>query len=60
MARPLRFEFSGALHHVNSRGNGRELIFLDDSDRQMFLDVLAEVVGDFNSAISTGLCTPIV
>lgn len=51
MARPLRLEFAGALYHVTSRGDGREVIFLDDSDRQVFLDVLAEVVGDFNWAV---------
>jgi REP element-mobilizing transposase RayT len=43
MARPLRIEFSGALYHVTSRGDGREDIFLDDRDREGFLDVLAEV-----------------
>jgi REP element-mobilizing transposase RayT len=43
MARPLRIEFPGALYHVTSRGNGRADIFLDDGDRQAFLDVLAMV-----------------
>lgn len=32
MARPLRIEFSGALYHITSRGDGREDIFIDDSD----------------------------
>ena len=44
MSRPLRIEFAGALYHVTSRGDGKEDIFLDDNDREMFLDVLAEVV----------------
>jgi putative transposase len=43
MARPLRIEFPGALYHVTSRGNGRADIFLDDGDRQLFLNVLATV-----------------
>jgi putative transposase len=48
MARPLRIEFSGALYHVTSRGDGREDIFLDDSDREMFLGVLDQVYERFN------------
>lgn len=48
MSRPLRIEFSGALYHVTSRGDGREAIFLDDLDRKAFLAVLAEGVETFN------------
>jgi putative transposase len=44
VARPLRLEFSGAIHHVTSRGNARAAIFLDDADRDRFLTVLACVV----------------
>jgi REP element-mobilizing transposase RayT len=51
MARPLRIEFSGALYHVTSRGDGRESIYLDEGDRHLFFGVLAEVVRDFNWAI---------
>jgi len=40
----LRIEFPGALYHVTSRGNARAAIFLGDSDRWLFLDVLGEVV----------------
>src|SRR5919108_6608630 len=47
MARPLRIEFSGAIYHVTSRGNAREDICLDDTDRAMFLGVLAEVISRF-------------
>jgi len=43
MSRPLRIEFAGALYHVTSRGDGREAIYLDDGDRGLFLEVLAEV-----------------
>jgi putative transposase len=42
MARRLRVEFPGAIYHVMNRGNRRESIFHDDSDRQHFLDTLAE------------------
>lgn len=44
MARPLRIEFAGALYHVTSRGNARQPIFLDDSDRRRFLEQLGDVV----------------
>jgi putative transposase len=42
MARPLRFDFPGALHHVTSRGNGGRVIFRDDQDRVVFLQELRE------------------
>lgn len=48
MSRSLRFELHGALYHVTSRGDGREDIFLNDGDRTLFLDVLADVAGHFN------------
>lgn len=51
MARPLRIEFSGALYHVTSRGDGREDIFLDDADRGEFLAVLAESCRRFALAL---------
>jgi len=41
MARPLRIEFAGAFYHVTTRGNAREAIYLDDSDRKLFLELLA-------------------
>ena len=51
MARPLRLEFSGALYHVTSRGDGREDIYGAAGDRRMFLDLLAGVWGRFNWTI---------
>jgi REP element-mobilizing transposase RayT len=51
MSRPLRIEFADALYHVTSRGDGREVIFLGDEDRHGFLDVLSEIVRDFNWAV---------
>ena len=47
MARPLRIEFSGAIYHVTSRGHAGEDICLDDTDRALFLGVLAEVIHRF-------------
>jgi REP element-mobilizing transposase RayT len=51
MARPIRIEFEGALYHVTSRGDRREAIFEDDADRERFLELLAQVTGDFNWVI---------
>ena len=48
MARPLRIEYPGALYHVTCRGNARGKIFLIDSDRELFLQVLTQAVERFN------------
>ena len=42
MPRQLRIDYPGAIHHVMSRGDRRENIYLDDVDRQDFLKTLAE------------------
>lgn len=47
MARPLRLEFPGAVYHVTSRGNARQKIFFTDTDRQLFLDTLTQVVSRY-------------
>ena len=47
MSRPLRIEFEGAFHHVMARGNARQVIFLDEVDRSVFLDNLGRVVQRF-------------
>jgi len=43
MVRPLRLEFAGALYHVIARGDRREAIFLNDRDRETFLNLLSQV-----------------
>ncbi len=48
MARPLRIEFAGALYHLTSRGDGREDIYLSDSDRELWLGVFGDVCRRFN------------
>ncbi|NOQ52717.1 MAG: addiction module toxin RelE [Desulfuromonadaceae bacterium] len=48
MTRPLRIEFAGAVYHITSRGNAREDIFDDDSDRGMFLKTLGQAVERYN------------
>ena len=42
MARKLRVEHAGAIYHVMNRGDRRELIFIDDADRQRFVETLGE------------------
>lgn len=48
MARPLRIEYKGAVYHITSRGNARQIIFLNDEDRLGFLKILEEVVARYN------------
>jgi len=48
MARPLRIEYPGAVYHVTCRGNARDKIFVGDPDRELFLEVLTQVVERFN------------
>jgi len=48
MARPLRIEYSGALYHVTSRGDRQGDIYMDDDDRENWLEVLSKVCSRFN------------
>jgi REP element-mobilizing transposase RayT len=43
MARKLRVEYACPIYHVMNRGDRRELIFMDDVDRQRFVETLGEV-----------------
>lgn len=47
MARPLRYEATGAIYHVMARGDGGKNIFESDDDRQDVLKRLEEVCGSF-------------
>ena len=42
MPRKLRLEYPGALYHVMNRGDRRQLIFQDDTDRRTFLELLGQ------------------
>ena len=42
MVRKLRVEYAGAIYHVMNRGDRRERIFVDDADRQRFVETLGE------------------
>src|SRR5437868_8154090 len=52
MARALRTDFAGALHHVTSHGNERRPIFYDDNDREVFLEFLGQTVRRFGWSVS--------
>jgi putative transposase len=42
MARQLRVEYEGAIYHVMNRGDRQEPIFIDEKDREIFLQTLGE------------------
>ncbi len=48
MSRPWRIEFSGALYHVLSRGNEQGNVFIDDEDRNNFMNLLGEISSRFD------------
>jgi putative transposase len=43
MARKLREEIEGGVHHVYARGNDRRRIFFSEADRRLYLAVLGRV-----------------
>ena len=48
MARPLRIQYSGAVYHVTCRGNARKDIFVEDTDREKMLEILAHSLKIYN------------
>jgi len=51
MSRPLRINYPGAFYHVTTRGNARQNIFFDDSDRRLFLKCVGRVAKDCNLVV---------
>ena len=47
MARPLRIEFEGAWYHVMNRGAARRDVFVSDSQRERFLELLGDLAERF-------------
>lgn len=43
MGRQLRIDAPGCWHHVMNRGAGRRIVFRDDGERQLFVDLLAQL-----------------
>ena len=48
MARPLRIQFPHAVYHVTSRGNERKAIVRNDTDRDWFVQTLADMVEQYH------------
>ena len=53
MSRPLRVEYAGAYYHVINRGNNQEDIFLNDRDREKFIEYLEKASDRYFIAIHT-------
>lgn len=51
MARPPRVQYEDAFYHITSRGNARAKIYLDDFDREMFLDIVGKAFDRFGFII---------
>jgi len=51
MARPWRVQYKDAVYHVSGRGNNGRDIFLDDTDRLDFLDLLGRSADRFDLTI---------
>ncbi|MEX1113664.1 MAG: transposase [Akkermansiaceae bacterium] len=47
MARPLRYEASGAVYHVMARGDGGKTVFEDDKDHFAWVDLLERACARF-------------
>lgn len=58
MARALRIEGEGALYHVTARGDRREKIFSDDTDRQRLVDRLKSSVERYSVEIHAFVLMP--
>ena len=43
MGRAWRIEYEGALYHLMSRGNNGQDIYLNDADRNLFLEKISEM-----------------
>ena len=43
MGRAWRIEYEGALYHLMSRGNDGQDIYLNDADRNLFLETISEI-----------------
>jgi putative transposase len=52
MARQLRLDYPGAVHHITARGNERRPIFRCNRDRLLFLQLLAETVRRFGWSVT--------
>lgn len=52
MSRPLRIQYPDAWYHVMNRGRRGDEIFCEDKDYITFIDLLKEIVEDYNVKVS--------
>lgn len=52
MSRPLRIQYPDAWYHVMNRGRRGDEIFSEDKDYVAFIDLLKEIVEDYNVKVS--------
>jgi putative transposase len=52
MSRPLRIQYPNAWHHIMNRGRRGEKIFERKNDYFNFVDVLKELVEDYNLKVA--------
>ena len=52
MSRPLRIQYPDAWYHVMNRGRRGDEIFTEDKDYAAFIDLLKEIVDDYNVKVS--------
>ena len=55
--RKLRIQYEGAIYHVMNRGDRREEIFENDSDRELFLKTLGEACAETVWPRRARICT---
>jgi REP element-mobilizing transposase RayT len=55
MPRKTRIDAPGALHHIICRGIERRNIFVDDKDRDHFLNRFGNIVSESKQAVLLGL-----
>ena len=53
MSRPLRIQYPNAWYRVTNRGRRGEEIFTAKNDYNVFIDLLKELVDDYNVKIAT-------
>jgi putative transposase len=58
MARPLRIEYAGAYYHVMNRGNGRQAVFTEPRDYELFLARLGQFSRQFDVGLLCYCCMP--
>ncbi|MFC1825734.1 transposase [Thermodesulfobacteriota bacterium] len=52
MSRPLRIQYPDAWYHVMNRGRRGDEVFSEDKDYVAFIDLLKEIVEDYNVKVS--------